>query len=67
MELLRSQQIWEMSRAHQADLLKEAQQSHLAKQATGNHTGWWQSLFSGQDSRVENESLPMSLEPSAAE
>jgi hypothetical protein len=44
MQLLHSQQQWELMRDHQADMLKEAQMAHLARMAEKPQKSWWSVL-----------------------
>ncbi len=48
MQLLNSQQQWDMMQNRQAELLKEAQEAHLARIAQGPQQPWWRSLFRRQ-------------------
>jgi hypothetical protein len=48
MQSLQSQQMWDMMRAHQAELLKEAQKEQLVRMVTPTQTSWLSNLFRRQ-------------------
>jgi hypothetical protein len=61
MQLLHSQQQWELMQAHHAEMIKEAQKAHLAQMAQAAQQGWWSSLF-----RRPSQSPALTLEASVA-
>ena len=61
MNSLHSQQMWDMMREHQAEMLKEAQNEHLARMAQQPRANWLNSLL-----RRQAQSPTLALNPSAA-
>ncbi len=53
--------MWDMMRAHQAELLKEAQNEHLARMVQQSQPGWLSNLF-----RREAQPSQPALNPNAA-
>lgn len=45
MNSLNSQQMWELMHARQAEMIKEAQQEHLAKVAQASQKSGWRNFF----------------------
>jgi hypothetical protein len=60
MNSLHSQQMWDLMREHQAEMLKEAQREHLARMAQKPRASLWNSLF-----RRQAQSPTLTLETSA--
>jgi hypothetical protein len=60
MNTLHSQQMWEMMRSHQEDMLKEAQLAHLAQMAKQPRASWWKNLL-----HRPAQSPTLALNPSA--
>jgi hypothetical protein len=60
MHSLQNQQMWDMMRAHQAEMLKEAQREHLARMAQQPQAHWWKPRF-----RRQAQSPTLVLETSA--
>jgi hypothetical protein len=46
MNSLQNQQMWELMRAHQAEMRKEAQNEHLARMVAKPQASWLKNLFS---------------------
>ncbi len=60
MHSMQSQQMWDLMREHQAEMLKEAQREHLAHMAQQPRANVWNSLF-----RRQAQSPTLVLEASA--
>lgn len=45
---LHPQQMWELMRTRQEEMLKEAQKNHQARLAHQSHSGWLKNLFNHQ-------------------
>ena len=48
MNSLHSQQMWDLMRERQSEMLKEAQQAQLARLAKQSQSGSWKNLFQRQ-------------------